>query len=153
MALRSPRQEPVVQRSLECLRRAVSGEMDNLYAAALLSYTFTLAGDQDTRSKLITYLHQKSSAKGKPGGDRRPPLANGRANGPSSPLQAVLVTGTVPRRRGKVWTPWRWRPPPTCCWPCSPAPPCRSLGWTTPRGSSAGSPGSRTRTAASRPRR
>lgn len=64
----------MVQKSLDCLRRAVSGQLDNLYTAALLSYTFTLAGDQDTRSKLITYLHQKSSAKGKLGGDRRPLL-------------------------------------------------------------------------------
>ncbi|XP_029699093.1 alpha-2-macroglobulin-like protein 1 [Takifugu rubripes] len=57
-------EEPVVQKSLDCLRQAVSGQLDNLYTSALLSYTFTLAGDQEMRSKLITYLHQKSSAKG-----------------------------------------------------------------------------------------
>lgn len=69
----------MVQRSLGCLRRAASGRLDNLYTAALLSYTFALAGDQDMRSKLITHLHQESSAKGKlaRGGGVAPPA--GRA--------------------------------------------------------------------------
>ena len=38
--------------------------MDNLYTTALLSYTFTLAGDQEMRSKLITYMHQQSNTQG-----------------------------------------------------------------------------------------
>lgn len=67
----------MVQKCLDCLRGAVSGQLDNLYTAALLSYTFTLAGDQETRSKLITYLHQKSSSKGKLGRGPAPPA--GRA--------------------------------------------------------------------------
>lgn len=58
------RQEPVVQKSLGCLREAVSGQLDNLYTSALLAYTFTLAGDQEMRSKLITDLHQRSSSQG-----------------------------------------------------------------------------------------
>uniref|UniRef100_A0A3P9KCQ4 Alpha-2-macroglobulin-like 1 n=1 Tax=Oryzias latipes TaxID=8090 RepID=A0A3P9KCQ4_ORYLA len=51
---------PVVQNCLKCLRTAVSGKITNLYTVALLSYTFTLAGDQDMRSKLVTLLDQKS---------------------------------------------------------------------------------------------
>ncbi|XP_026229058.1 alpha-2-macroglobulin isoform X1 [Anabas testudineus] len=53
--------DPMVQRCLGCLKEAVVGQLDNLYTTALMSYTFTLAGDQDMRSKLLTYLHQKSS--------------------------------------------------------------------------------------------
>lgn len=58
-------QEPVVQKCLSCLKEAVAGQLDNLYTSALLSYTFTLAGDQEMRSKLVTYLHQKSNTQGK----------------------------------------------------------------------------------------
>ncbi|XP_058490209.1 alpha-2-macroglobulin [Solea solea] len=53
--------DPVVQKCLSCLKAAVGLQLDNLYTTALLSYTFTLAGDQEMRSKLITHLHQKSS--------------------------------------------------------------------------------------------
>ncbi|XP_034459868.1 alpha-2-macroglobulin isoform X2 [Hippoglossus hippoglossus] len=56
--------DPIMQKCLSCLKGAVAGQMDNLYTTALLSYTFSLAGDQDMRSKLITYLHQKSSTEG-----------------------------------------------------------------------------------------
>nr|XP_019950554.1 PREDICTED: alpha-2-macroglobulin-like isoform X2 [Paralichthys olivaceus] len=56
--------DPFMQKCLSCLKGAVAVQMDNLYTTALLSYTFSLAGDQDTRSKLITYLHQKSSSQG-----------------------------------------------------------------------------------------
>ncbi|KAM9359083.1 alpha-2-macroglobulin-like protein 1 isoform 2-T2 [Symphorus nematophorus] len=56
--------DPVVQNCLNCLKEAVAGQLDNLYTTALLSYTFSLAGDEETRSKLITYLHQKSNTEG-----------------------------------------------------------------------------------------
>ncbi|XP_031139390.1 alpha-2-macroglobulin isoform X3 [Sander lucioperca] len=56
--------DPMVQNCLNCLKEAVAGQLDNLYTTALLSYTFTLAGDQEMRSKLITYLHQKSNTQG-----------------------------------------------------------------------------------------
>lgn len=56
--------DPMVQNCLRCLQGALAGQMDNLYTTALLLYTFTLAGDQETRSKLITYLHQKSKTQG-----------------------------------------------------------------------------------------
>lgn len=39
--------------------------MDNLYTTALLSYTFTLAGDKTIRSELITYLHQRAYTQGR----------------------------------------------------------------------------------------
>ncbi|XP_035477600.1 alpha-2-macroglobulin isoform X1 [Scophthalmus maximus] len=56
--------DPVVQKCLSCLKGAATGQLDNLYTTALLSYTFTLARDEEMRSKLITYLHQKSSTQG-----------------------------------------------------------------------------------------
>ncbi|XP_040902892.1 alpha-2-macroglobulin isoform X2 [Toxotes jaculatrix] len=56
--------DPIVQRCLSCLKEAVARQMDNLYTTALLSYTFTLAGDEDMRSKLITNLHQRSNTQG-----------------------------------------------------------------------------------------
>uniref|UniRef100_A0A3Q2Y1S1 Alpha-2-macroglobulin-like protein 1 n=1 Tax=Hippocampus comes TaxID=109280 RepID=A0A3Q2Y1S1_HIPCM len=40
--------------------RESAGQMDNLYTTALMSYTFTLARDEEMRVKLITYLHQQS---------------------------------------------------------------------------------------------
>uniref|UniRef100_A0A669EQ82 Alpha-2-macroglobulin n=1 Tax=Oreochromis niloticus TaxID=8128 RepID=A0A669EQ82_ORENI len=55
---------PVVHNSLSCLKAAVAGQLDNLYTTALLSYTFTLAGDEEMRSKLITLLHEKSNTHG-----------------------------------------------------------------------------------------
>lgn len=60
-------QEPVVQKSLDCLRGALAGQLDNLYTSALLAYTFTLARDQETRTKLVSFLHQKSSSEGELG--------------------------------------------------------------------------------------
>lgn len=104
------RQEPVVQKCLGCLREAVSRQMDNLYTSALLSYTFTLAGDQEMRSKLITYLHQKSSSKGKTGQERCPLLVTCSGLLISlSPPQEAFATGSELGLLGRVWTPWRWR--------------------------------------------
>ncbi|XP_069577571.1 alpha-2-macroglobulin isoform X1 [Brachyistius frenatus] len=56
--------DPLVQNCLSCLKAAVAGQLDNLYTTALLSYTFSLAGDQEMKSKLITLLHQKSNTQG-----------------------------------------------------------------------------------------
>ncbi|XP_013884831.1 alpha-2-macroglobulin [Austrofundulus limnaeus] len=56
--------DPVVRRCLECLRTAVSAQLDNLYTTALLSYTFSLAGDQELRSRLISRLDQEASTEG-----------------------------------------------------------------------------------------
>ncbi|XP_019716916.1 alpha-2-macroglobulin-like protein 1 [Hippocampus comes] len=56
-------EDPVIQRCLGCLKEA-AGQMDNLYTTALMSYTFTLARDEEMRAKLLTYLHQQSSTMG-----------------------------------------------------------------------------------------
>ncbi|KAG7278038.1 hypothetical protein CRUP_010972 [Coryphaenoides rupestris] len=56
--------DPLVSGCLRCLSSAVSGQLDNMYTMALLSYTFTLAGDQQARIKLLTSLHQQSSTDG-----------------------------------------------------------------------------------------
>uniref|UniRef100_A0A3P9J6X6 Uncharacterized protein n=1 Tax=Oryzias latipes TaxID=8090 RepID=A0A3P9J6X6_ORYLA len=56
--------DTVVQNCLECVKTALTDEITNLYTVALLSYTFTLAGDQDMRSKLFTLLDQKSTNEG-----------------------------------------------------------------------------------------
>uniref|UniRef100_A0A3B3DT04 Alpha-macroglobulin receptor-binding domain-containing protein n=1 Tax=Oryzias melastigma TaxID=30732 RepID=A0A3B3DT04_ORYME len=59
--------DPVVQNCLKCLETAQPGNITNLYTVALMSYTFTLAGDEDMRSKLITQLDQQSTNEGKDG--------------------------------------------------------------------------------------
>ncbi|XP_051934795.1 alpha-2-macroglobulin-like protein 1 isoform X2 [Hippocampus zosterae] len=63
LELDSDIKDSVIQRCLGCLKEA-AGQMDNLYTTALMSYTFTLARDEETRVKLITYLHQQSSTMG-----------------------------------------------------------------------------------------
>ncbi|XP_046879888.1 alpha-2-macroglobulin-like protein 1 isoform X2 [Hypomesus transpacificus] len=52
--------DPMVTKCLICLRSALAVPLDNLYTVALLSYTFTLAGDQVTRRMLVTQLDQAS---------------------------------------------------------------------------------------------
>lgn len=58
-------QEPVVRWCLSCLREAAIGQMDNLYTTALLSYTFTLAGDEQMRSRLLRHLDQRCNTQGR----------------------------------------------------------------------------------------
>uniref|UniRef100_A0A8C7WKP8 Alpha-2-macroglobulin-like n=1 Tax=Oncorhynchus mykiss TaxID=8022 RepID=A0A8C7WKP8_ONCMY len=48
-------QDPVVYRSLSCLRNSTS-DLSNTYTTALLAYTFTLAGDMETRVQLLQHL-------------------------------------------------------------------------------------------------
>ena len=61
-----------MQKCLGCLREGLAGQMDNLYTVALLSYTFTLSGDEKMRTKLITYLHTKSNTQGESARKPRP---------------------------------------------------------------------------------
>ncbi|KAM6959235.1 alpha-2-macroglobulin [Aplochiton taeniatus] len=56
--------DPMVQKGLSCLKAAVAGQQDNTYTTALFSYTFSLAGDQETRTKLLTYLDKKAKTQG-----------------------------------------------------------------------------------------
>ncbi|KAF4070381.1 hypothetical protein AMELA_G00284860 [Ameiurus melas] len=55
--------DPVVKNSLMCLRNSQAKEIST-YATALLFYTFTLAGDQGMRNKLITKLNAKAIVSG-----------------------------------------------------------------------------------------
>ncbi|KAM6959237.1 alpha-2-macroglobulin-like [Aplochiton taeniatus] len=56
--------DPMVQKGLSCLKAAMAGQQDNTYTTALFSYTFSLAGDQETRTKLLTYLDKKAKTQG-----------------------------------------------------------------------------------------
>ncbi|CAB1347770.1 unnamed protein product [Coregonus sp. 'balchen'] len=57
-------QDPMVEKSLACLKAAVSDQLENTYTTALLSYAFTLAQNQDMRAKLITHLDKISATSG-----------------------------------------------------------------------------------------
>uniref|UniRef100_A0A4W5RV27 Alpha-2-macroglobulin domain-containing protein n=1 Tax=Hucho hucho TaxID=62062 RepID=A0A4W5RV27_9TELE len=56
--------DPMVEKSLVCLKSAVSDKLENTYTTALLSYTFTLAQSQDMRAKLITHLDKIADTSG-----------------------------------------------------------------------------------------
>ncbi|MBN3307052.1 A2MG protein, partial [Amia calva] len=56
--------EPVLNSSLSCLRAAVHN-LTNTYAATLLAYTFTLAGEEDTRASLLAKLDVLDTTEGK----------------------------------------------------------------------------------------
>uniref|UniRef100_A0A8C7UEI2 Alpha-2-macroglobulin-like protein 1 n=1 Tax=Oncorhynchus mykiss TaxID=8022 RepID=A0A8C7UEI2_ONCMY len=56
--------DPMVEKSLMCLKAAVSDQLENTYTMALLSYTFTLAQNQDMRAKLITHLDKIAATSG-----------------------------------------------------------------------------------------
>ncbi|XP_076859402.1 alpha-2-macroglobulin-like protein 1 isoform X3 [Brachyhypopomus gauderio] len=55
----TPGTDPVVTKSLECLRNA-SGQVNSTYTIALLCYTFTLAGDRKMRSTLLSRLDRQA---------------------------------------------------------------------------------------------
>ncbi|XP_064840694.1 alpha-2-macroglobulin-like [Oncorhynchus masou masou] len=55
--------DPVVYRSLSCLRNSTS-DLSNTYTTALLAYTFTLAGDMETRAQLLQHLDTISLQEG-----------------------------------------------------------------------------------------
>ncbi|XP_074542611.1 alpha-2-macroglobulin-like protein 1 [Halichoeres trimaculatus] len=46
---------PVVSNGLTCLRESL-GDLSNTYATALMAYVFTLAGDMETRGRLLGHL-------------------------------------------------------------------------------------------------
>ncbi|XP_041731964.2 alpha-2-macroglobulin-like isoform X2 [Coregonus clupeaformis] len=56
--------DSIVEKSLACLKAAVSDQLENTYTTALLSYTFTLAQNQDMRTKLITHLDKIAATSG-----------------------------------------------------------------------------------------
>ncbi|XP_014017955.2 alpha-2-macroglobulin [Salmo salar] len=55
--------DPVVYSSLSCLRNSTS-DLSNTYTTALLAYTFTLAGDMETRAQLLQHLDTISLQEG-----------------------------------------------------------------------------------------
>uniref|UniRef100_UPI00398F19C1 alpha-2-macroglobulin-P n=1 Tax=Pristiophorus japonicus TaxID=55135 RepID=UPI00398F19C1 len=56
LAKSDPKMEGATDRALGCLRKAIE-TVNSTYTLALLAYTFTLAGDQDTRERLLHKLH------------------------------------------------------------------------------------------------
>ncbi|MBN3277200.1 A2ML1 protein, partial [Polyodon spathula] len=59
LEVETPLTDPVLNSSLACLRSAADN-ISNTYTTALLSYTFSLAGDQEMRSKLLTELEEQA---------------------------------------------------------------------------------------------
>ncbi|XP_061924564.1 alpha-2-macroglobulin-like [Entelurus aequoreus] len=58
-----PVDDPVVTKSLSCLKEAING-LDNTYTTALMAYVFTLANDQETRAQLLEHLDQNKIQEG-----------------------------------------------------------------------------------------
>ncbi|ROI16513.1 Alpha-2-macroglobulin-like protein 1 [Anabarilius grahami] len=58
-----PVTDPVVVNALSCLRPVV-GNLGNTYVMALLAYTFSLAGETNTRSQLLTALNNNAISEG-----------------------------------------------------------------------------------------
>ncbi len=55
--------DPMVAKSLVCLKES-SRNIENTYVTALLSYTFTLAGDEEMRRNLLTNLDNQARREG-----------------------------------------------------------------------------------------
>ncbi|XP_045930043.1 alpha-2-macroglobulin-like, partial [Micropterus dolomieu] len=55
--------DPVVNKSLSCLRESIS-DLSNTYTTAVLAYVFTLAGDTETRAHLLKHLDTVASNQG-----------------------------------------------------------------------------------------
>ncbi|XP_041491931.1 alpha-2-macroglobulin-like protein 1 [Microtus oregoni] len=55
--------DPMVRQGLQCLRKSVASTR-SLYTQALLAYTFSLAGEVETRSALLHKLEQQASVSG-----------------------------------------------------------------------------------------
>uniref|UniRef100_A0A4W4DRT7 Alpha-macroglobulin receptor-binding domain-containing protein n=1 Tax=Electrophorus electricus TaxID=8005 RepID=A0A4W4DRT7_ELEEL len=63
LELGTQRTDPMVSKGLDCLRN-ISAQVNSTYAIALLSYTFTLAGDQVMRGTLLSRLNQRAVVTG-----------------------------------------------------------------------------------------
>lgn len=58
-------QDPVVQKSLSCLKASIANDgLANIYTTTLMAYVFTLAGDLATRGRLLDHLSTKAKSKG-----------------------------------------------------------------------------------------
>ncbi|KAF4104075.1 alpha-2-macroglobulin-like [Onychostoma macrolepis] len=63
LELETPVTDPVVTKGLSCLRSVIE-DVKNTYTTALLAYTFSLAGDTDTRQKLFKKLEDVAISDG-----------------------------------------------------------------------------------------
>ncbi|XP_077058467.1 alpha-2-macroglobulin-like [Siphateles boraxobius] len=63
LELGAPATDPVISNALSCLRPII-GNLGNTYATALLTYTFSLAGETTTRSQLLTSLNNVAISEG-----------------------------------------------------------------------------------------
>ncbi|XP_058601051.1 alpha-2-macroglobulin-P-like [Onychostoma macrolepis] len=63
LELETPVTDPVVTKGLSCLRSVIE-DVKNTYTTALLAYTFSLAGDTDTRQKLFKKLEDVAISEG-----------------------------------------------------------------------------------------
>lgn len=58
-------QDPTVNQSLSCLKKSMKEDgFPNVYTTALMAYVFTLAGDMETRSRLLYQLKMEAKRKG-----------------------------------------------------------------------------------------
>ncbi|XP_017537981.1 alpha-2-macroglobulin-like [Pygocentrus nattereri] len=57
--------DPVVSKGLSCLKSSI-GNLTNIYATALLAYTFSLAGEHETRAQLLKKLDSVAISGGGP---------------------------------------------------------------------------------------
>ncbi|XP_030632003.1 alpha-2-macroglobulin [Chanos chanos] len=57
------RKDPMVEKAFGCLKYAVD-QQESTYLTALLAYTYTLAGDEETRAELLTRLDKLAISRG-----------------------------------------------------------------------------------------
>lgn len=54
-----------MEKSLSCLKASMDNDgLANIYTTALMAYVFTLAGDEETRTRLLDHLSSRAKAKG-----------------------------------------------------------------------------------------
>ncbi|XP_072314553.1 alpha-2-macroglobulin-like [Eucyclogobius newberryi] len=63
LEMNSSRTDPVVERSLSCLKNH-SQNTENVYTTALMAYVFSLAGDAETRAELLSVLRSRATEQG-----------------------------------------------------------------------------------------
>ncbi|XP_058600481.1 alpha-2-macroglobulin-like isoform X1 [Onychostoma macrolepis] len=63
LELETPVTDPVITKGLSCLRSVIE-DVKNTYTTALLAYTFSLAGDTDTRQQLFKKLEDVAISEG-----------------------------------------------------------------------------------------
>ena len=55
-----------MKKSLSCLKKSMEKDgFPNVYTTALMAYVFTLAGDTETRARLLNQLNMEAKTKGR----------------------------------------------------------------------------------------